>query len=127
MAALLSGYVYNGQIRGINESLVENWRDEICSLRWLENTPNGKAKVEEKKDFKIRMGFSPDVFDTMMMASFMARSRFGLVPGARDNQMLFDRHFGSGVMEGHHEIYESDFNSEAESFYTDSLESFQTF
>lgn len=127
MAVLLAGYVYNGQVRGINEDLIEEWKKELCSMRWKEEGIRGKAIIESKSDFKQRMGFSPDVLDTMMMAALFARTRFGLVPGARDNQLLFDRHFGSEIMREVDLIFEPEVYNEGDLMYTGAFDEYQSF
>lgn len=90
-AILLHQFIMNGQVRGLHDDFCENFKKEVCARRWIEH-PSMKLKMEPKKSrstgsgrlvgFKERMGFSPDVMDTLIMAAYFARHTWGMIPGA---------------------------------------------
>jgi hypothetical protein len=90
-AILCHQFLVAGQIRGLHDDFCPNFKKEVCARRWVEH-PSGKLKLEPKKSkgthngrvagFRERMGFSPDVLDTIFMACFFARHQWGMIPGA---------------------------------------------
>lgn len=85
-AFLLEAFIRYGQVRGLNDSVLGNVKDEICS-RKTQDYPGGKVKLEQKANrsgrqgFRDRMGFSPDIFDIFCQAAWFAREHLGLWPG----------------------------------------------
>lgn len=87
-AALLADrYVINGQVRGLTKDFCDVQK-ELCSRRWKETNNRGKAQLEDKELFKDRMGFSPDLFDTVLQACYFARHEWKMVPGAQEHQQV---------------------------------------
>lgn len=86
-AYTLQQLIFNGQIRGLNRDLCENFDDEICKRKFdikIHSEYGERKQISSKKEFSSEMGFSPDILDTLFqMAYFMVKYR-GMVPGTRD-------------------------------------------
>jgi hypothetical protein len=92
-ALLLEAFIRYGQVRGLNDSLCQNFREEVCSRRMI-STQGGKMQLESKaskttatgtiKGFRDRMGFSPDIFDTLCQAAFFVREYLAFHPMSVD-------------------------------------------
>jgi hypothetical protein len=80
-ALLMEAYIRHGQIRGLNESLIKNFMEEICSRKLSTHAQSNKIKLESKPDFRATHGFSPDILDTLFQACWFARERLGFYPG----------------------------------------------
>lgn len=100
-ALLLEAYIRYGQIRGLNDTLCANIKDELCSRRLVTSGSSGKVVLEPKnfrvnaqgnqRGFRDRMGFSPDIMDTMCQAAIFARDRLGFIPNVdRSPQPSYD-------------------------------------
>ena len=109
MALLLQRFIENGMVRGLTEDFCDNLRKEICSMRWKPNGSKDRKQVEDKGEFKQRIGFSPDIFDTCMMAALHARDYHGLVPGYNIQSTVHHREEETDYMEMNsiydHELY----------------------
>lgn len=71
-------FIKADQIRGLPADAIT----ELCSRR-LEDKPQylKKPKVESKRDMKTRMGFSPDIADSIVVGLALVRERLGIYPG----------------------------------------------
>lgn len=88
-AALVTDrFVVNGQVRGLTEHFADLPK-ELCTRRWKEGgSTRGKMQLEPKDDFKDRMGFSPDLLDTIFQACYFARHEWKMAPGAMEHQQV---------------------------------------
>lgn len=95
-AALLTDrFVINGQVRGLTEDFCD-LQKELCTRRWKEGGSNrGKMQLEAKEDFKDRLGFSPDLLDTVFQACYFARHEWKMAPGAAEYQQVAKVHYQS--------------------------------
>lgn len=85
-------YVEAGMFRNINAKLFETvpgsrtFNDEMC-LRFFEYTVHyrreQKIRLDEKREFKRKRKFSPDVLDTFFQFCYMAYVIFGIRPGVK--------------------------------------------
>ena len=105
MALLLQRFIENGMIRGLHPKFCENLRKEICAIRWKEGASRDRKQVEDKKEFKGRLGFSPDIFDCCMMAALHARDFHGLVPGYSSQSHVHHREESNDYLDAAHSIY----------------------
>jgi hypothetical protein len=90
-AVLLSSFIWNGMVRGLTEDFVPNIAKELCLRRWQSDedrkVTSKKLLMEDKKLFRIRNGFSPDVMDCLLQAAWYARHVWGMVPGMSESQL----------------------------------------
>jgi hypothetical protein len=66
----------NDQIRGLDDDTALEF-----STRIVEQDGRARIRVETKKDYKERMGRSPDLADSACVILAMLRERFGIHPG----------------------------------------------
>ena len=80
-------FMEHGQIRGIGTDLAQEMVGRMFEKR------NRKLIIESKKDYKKRLGKSPDLTDSTEILLDLVRERFGAIPGgiAREEQMVNDK------------------------------------
>lgn len=70
-------YMRSGQLKGIPPDLAKE-----MSGRKYTTTAGGKVTIEPKRDYKLRLGRSPDLADAFFLGLDLARSRLGLHAGS---------------------------------------------
>ena len=70
-------YMRSGQLRGIVPDLAKE-----MTGRKYSTTSGGKVTVEPKRDYKLRLGKSPDLADAFFLGLDLARQKLGITAGS---------------------------------------------
>ena len=70
-------YMRSGQLRGIVPDLAKE-----MTGRKYNTTSGGKVTVEPKRDYKLRLGKSPDLADAFFLGLDLARQKLGITAGS---------------------------------------------
>jgi hypothetical protein len=70
-------YMRSGQLKGIMADLAK----EMTGRKYT-TTSGGKVTIEPKRDYKLRLGRSPDLADAFFLGVDLARQKLGIVAGS---------------------------------------------
>lgn len=77
-----ASFLRNGQLSGITPDIATEWTSRRYDYK---NDTLVRIQVEPKKDFKGRVGYSPDTSDAILVAIAVAVQRLNLIPGSSGN------------------------------------------
>lgn len=77
-----ASFLRNGQLTGIMPDVATEWTSRRYDYK---NDTLVRIQVEPKKDFKSRVGYSPDTSDAILVAVAVAVQQLNLVPGGKGN------------------------------------------
>jgi hypothetical protein len=67
----------SGQLKGVAPDLAK----EMTGRKYT-TTSGGKVTIEPKRDYKLRLGRSPDLADAFFLGVDLARQKLGIIAGS---------------------------------------------
>lgn len=98
---LLAGH----QLKGMTDEIAREMKAR--KYETTKNSANVRVRVEPKKDMKERVGFSPDIADSLFTMITVCRERLGLVAGATRNHVKRQQRETRNQMQAQNELYDS--------------------
>lgn len=84
-AYMIQQYMLHGQVRGLDNNFCPNFDEQILKREFknvLRANYGERFRLEDKREFKKKWGFSPDYLDCIFQAGFYALVYCGLLPGS---------------------------------------------